>query len=36
MGVLATGTAQADPLLSPPSTLAEIYRRMCLQSNLQN
>ena len=29
------GLRTRDPPLSPPSTLAEIFRRMCLQSHLQ-
>jgi hypothetical protein len=36
MGVLAPGSAHADPPLGPPSTLAEIFRHTCLQSKLQN
>ena len=35
MGVLAPGSAHADPLLGPPSTLAEIVRHPCLQSGLR-
>ena len=35
MGVLAPGSAHADPPLGPPSTLAEIFRHTCLQSKLQ-
>ena len=36
MGVLAPGSAHADPPLGPPSTLAEIFRHTCLQTKLQN
>ena len=36
MGVLAPGSAHARPSAQPPLTLAEIFRRTCLQSNLQN
>ena len=35
-GVLAPGSAHARPSAQPPSTIAEIFRRTCLQSNLQN
>ena len=33
MGVLAPGLRTQDPLLGPPSTLAEIFRHACLQSH---
>ena len=35
MGVLAPVSAQWDTQLSPPSTSAEIFRHMCLQSSLK-